>query len=48
MDNPELQGRYWDHITEQPPAIADAVQLILAVLPTDVRATFSFLSLIHI
>jgi len=42
MDNPELQGRYWDHITEQPPAIADAVQLILAVLPTDVRATFSF------
>jgi len=41
MDKPELQGRYWDHITEQPPAIADAVQLIQAVLPTDVRATFS-------
>jgi ubiquinone/menaquinone biosynthesis C-methylase UbiE len=40
MDNPELQGRYWDHITEQAPAIADAIQLINAVLPTDIRATF--------
>jgi len=39
MNNPEQQGRYWDHITEQPPAIADAVQLITAVLPNDIRAT---------
>ena len=40
MDSPEVQGRYWDHITEQPPAITGAVELIAAVLPADLLATF--------
>jgi len=35
MVNPQQQGRYWDHITEHPPAIADALQLIESVLPGD-------------
>ena len=35
MVNPQQQGRVWDHITEHPAAIADALHLIELVLPKD-------------
>ena len=35
MVNPQQQARVWDHITEHPAAIDDALHLIEAILPKD-------------